>query len=143
MSSYAVSADGKKVLYKVDNDYFVADAKASDGKSDDSGKKKLDLGHMRVRVEPTQEWTEMFNSAWRLERDFFVSKPMNGVDWAGVRQAYGALAPLVGSRGDLNYLIGEMLGEMSNSHTYVGGGDAMPEEGAGADRVSRRGFRFG
>jgi tricorn protease len=128
LSSYALSADGKKVAYKIDGDYFIADAKAGDGKSDDESKKKIDLGHMRVRVEPTQEWTEMFASAWRLERDFFFMKEMNGVDWSAVRASYGALLPLAGSRGDVNYLIGEMLGEISNSHTYVGGGDEMPDE---------------
>ncbi|MGH8324920.1 MAG: PDZ domain-containing protein, partial [Steroidobacteraceae bacterium] len=97
-------------------------------KGDGAGRKKLDLGHMRVRIEPTQEWAEMFASAWRLERDFFFMKQMNGTDWAAVRAAYAPLLPLAGSRGDLNYLIGEMLGEISNSHTYVNGGDALPEE---------------
>lgn len=128
LSTYALSADGKKVAYKIDGDYFIADAKAGDGKSDDESKKKVDLGHLRVRVEPTQEWAEMFNSAWRLERDFFFQKEMNGTDWDAVRTAYGPLLPLAGSRGDVNYLIGEMLGEISNSHTYVGGGDAPPDE---------------
>jgi tricorn protease len=53
---------------------------------------------------------------------------MNGTDWDAVRVAYAPLLPLAGSRGDVNYLIGEMLGEISNSHTYVGGGDAPPDE---------------
>jgi tricorn protease len=130
LSSYALSADGKKVLYKLDKDYIIADAAAADPNKDKSaeGTKKLDLSHMRVLVEPTQEWAEMFNSAWRLERDFFYSPKMNGVDWPAVHTAYAKLLPLVGSRGDLNYLIGEILGELGNSHTYVGGGDEMPEE---------------
>jgi tricorn protease len=128
LSTYVLSADGKKVAYKIDNDYFIADAKAGDGKGDDESKKKLDLGHLRVRVEPTQEWAEMFNSAWRLERDFFFQKEMNGNNWDAVRAAYAPLLPLAGSRGDVTYLIGEMLGEISNSHTYVGGGDAPPDE---------------
>jgi tricorn protease len=127
LSSYVLSADGRKVAYRIDGDYFIVDAKAGDGKSDDS-RKRLQLGHMRVRIEPTQEWAEMFASAWRLERDFYFIKEMNGVDWSAVGAAYRALLPLAGSRGDLNYLIGEMLGEISNSHTYVGGGDSLPEE---------------
>src|SRR5262249_41256417 len=90
--------------------------------------KKLDLSHMHVRVEPTQEWVEMFNSAWRLERDFFYSSRMNGVDWQAVRASYAKLLPLARSRSDLNFLVGEIIGELSNSHTYVGGGDEMPEE---------------
>jgi tricorn protease len=127
LSSYALSADGKKVLYKVEKDYFIVDAVADKGRSEDA-KKKLDTSHMRVRVEPTQEWVEMFNSAWRLERDFFYSPKMNGVDWQGVRTAYGKLLPLVGSRAELNFLIGEVLGELGNSHTYVSGADENPED---------------
>jgi tricorn protease len=128
LSTYMLSADGKKVLYKVDKDYFIADAVADKGKGGDEGRKKLDLSHMHVRIEPTQEWGEMFNSAWRLERDLFYSPKMNGVDWQAVRASYAKLLPLVGSRSDLNYLIGEIIGELGNSHTYVGGGEDMPEE---------------
>ena len=130
LSSYALSADGRKVLYKSQKDYFIADAaaqKPKEGPADDT-KKKLDLSHMHVRVEPTQEWVEMFNSAWRLERDFFYSTRMNGVDWQAVRASYAKLLPLVGARSDLNFLLGEVLGELGNSHTYVSGGDDMPEE---------------
>jgi tricorn protease len=78
---------------------------------------------MRELVDPAQEWTEMYNNAWRLERDLFVSPVMNGVDWKNVHDSYARLLPQLGSREDLNYLIGQMIGEISNSHTYVGGGD--------------------
>ncbi len=130
LSAYVLSADGKKVLYKLDKDYFIAAAAppAKGGNPDEEAKKKLDLSHMRVRVEPIQEWAEMFHSAWRLERDLFYSPKMNGVDWPAVHAAYAKLLPLAGSRSDVNYLIGEMLGELSNSHTYVSGGDELPEE---------------
>ena len=122
LAGYSLSANGEKVLYKKDKDWVIADAAAKDAGGKDDGK-TLDLTHMRVRIDPRAEWQEMFESAWRLERDFFYNRKMNGVDWAGVRKSYEALLPLVGSREDLNYLIGEMLGELSNSHTYVGGGD--------------------
>ena len=132
LSSYALSADGKKVLYRMEKDYFIADAApekagAEKGRNEEA-RKKLDLSHMRVRVEPVQEWVEMFNSAWRLERDLFYSPKMNGVDWQAVRASYAKLLPLAGSRSDLNFLIGEVLGELGNSHTYVSGGDEMPQE---------------
>jgi tricorn protease len=110
----------------------VADSKPAgpDGKPPpgDDGPKTLDLSHMSTRIEPRQEWNEMFANAWRVERDFFYSTKMNGVDWPAVRARYQELLPLVGSRNDLNYLIGEMLGELDNSHTYVGGGDDLPED---------------
>ncbi|MEI9985824.1 MAG: S41 family peptidase [Aliidongia sp.] len=128
LERYSLSADGAKVLYKKDKSWSVVDAAPSaDGRpnSEKSGdeKKNVDLGHMRISVDPRQEWQEMFVSAWRLDRDMFFNAKMNGVDWKGVRAAYEKLLPLAGSREDLNYLIGEMISELSNSHTYVGDGD--------------------
>jgi tricorn protease len=128
LGDFVVSADGKKVLYEQKKSYRIADAKPGGGEGKgDEGPRTLDLSHMRVMVQPTQEWAEMFGAAWRLERDFFFNTKMNDVDWPAVRASYAKLLPLAGSRGDLNYLVGEMLGELSNSHTYVGGGDEPPD----------------
>ncbi len=124
LDDYSLSADGERVLYKEQGGggYQIADAKAAQGGS--SGMPtSVDLSHMRMQIEPVQEWAEMFENAWRLERDLFVNPRMNGVNWQAVHDAYAKLLPLVGSREDLDYLIGEIQGELGNSHTYVGGGD--------------------
>ncbi len=122
VDGYSLSRDGLRVLIRHEKDYTVLATKA-DAAKDAETKKPLKLDHLRELVDPKQEWSEMFENAWRLERDLFFSPPMNGVDWKGVHDRYRSLLPLAGSREDLNYLIGQMLGEMSNSHTYVGGGD--------------------
>jgi tricorn protease len=123
VDSYALSLDGKKLLVKKDDDYTVLEAKENAAKDSDNTH-KLDFGHMRMLVDPPQEWAEMFENAWRLQRDMFFSPVMNGQDWQAVHDKYKAIVPLLGSREDLNWLIGQMIGELSNSHTYVGGGDA-------------------
>jgi len=125
LGAYSLAADGHKVLYQMGKDYFFADATPGDA---DKTRKQLDLGHMRISILPTEEWAEMFGNAWRLERDLFVNDKMNGVDWNAVHASYAKLLPLAGSRSDLNYIIGEMQGELSNSHTYVGGGDDIPPD---------------
>jgi tricorn protease len=122
VDSYSLSRDGLRVLIRHEKDYTVLATKADAAKDADT-KKPLKLDHLRELVDPKQEWIEMFENAWRLERDLFYSPPMNGVDWKAVHDSYRSLLPLAGSREDLNYLIGQMLGEISNSHTYVGGGD--------------------
>ncbi len=122
VDGFSLSRDGEKVLIKHDKDYTVLDAKADAAKDDDT-RKKLDLDHMRVLADPPREWAEMFENGWRLERDLFFSTVMNGQDWKAVHDSYARLVPLAGSREDLNYIIGQMIGEISNSHTYVGGGD--------------------
>jgi tricorn protease len=129
VDSYSLSRDGLRVLIRHEKDYTVLATKA-DAAKDTETKKPLKLDHLRELVDPKQEWTEMFENAWRLERDLFFSPPMNGVDWQGVHDRYRLLLPLAGSREDLNYLIGQVLGEISNSHTYVGGGgdgDTTPQ----------------
>jgi len=62
---------------------------------------------------------------------------------------YAALLPRVGSRGELNDLVGEMSGELGTSHSYIGGGD-MYEDPAGASvgtlavnvEPTQKGFRI-
>jgi len=78
---------------------------------------------MQMDVDPREEWKEIFNDVWRQERDYFFEKSMNGVNWEQEREKYAALLPYVADRFDLNYILGEMIGELANSHTYVGGGD--------------------
>ena len=125
LDAYVLSADGSAVLVKNKETYSIS-ASAAEGK--DVGKEKpkeLDLSHMQAFIDPVAEWNEMFHQAWRLERDLFYSPELNGVNWPAVRASYEKLLPGVASRQDLNYVIGEMLGELGNSHTYVGGGDEL------------------
>ena len=76
-----------------------------------------------MQVDPAAEWKQMFNEVWRQERDYFYEAAMNGVDWEKMRDKYAQLLPSVADRYTLTYIMGEMIGELSNSHTYVGGGD--------------------
>ncbi len=122
VDSYSLSGNGEKVLIQHQKDFTVLDAKP-DAEKDKDNTDKLDLGHLKMVVDPVAEWTEVFNNAWRLERDFFYSPVMNGQNWQAIHDSYAKLLPLVGSREDLNWLIGQVNGEMGNSHTYVGGGD--------------------
>ena len=120
----AISADGARLLYKHGSDWIIADAKPPHGAE---GQHKLALAAMRKQVVPRQEWSEMFTDAWRLERDFFFSTVTNGVNWQAVRDQYARLVPLVGSRDDLDDVIGQMQGELGNSHTYAGAGGDMQD----------------
>lgn len=88
-------------------------------------------GALTLDVDVAGEWAQIFDEAWRLQRDFFYKPDMGGVDWPAVRARYAALLPRVGSRGELNDLVGEMSGELGTSHSYIGGGD-MYEDPAGA-----------
>ena len=76
-----------------------------------------------MEVDPTQEWKEIFNEVWRQERDYFFEASMNGVDWEKDARQVCAIASVCGRPLLVTYMMGEMIGDLSNSHTYVGGGD--------------------
>ena len=85
--------------------------------------KPIDLSEIKITVNKKQEWQQIYNEAWRQMRDFFYDPNMHGVDWKAIHDKYNVLVPYVNHRDDLNYLIGEMIGELSVGHAYVGGGD--------------------
>jgi tricorn protease len=126
VDQFALSSDGSKLLYSSGtgpgaHTYGIIDTKADAPKKVGDG--VLNLAGLRMEVDPTQEWKQMFNEVWRQERDYFFEAAMNGVDWEKERDKYAPLLPYAASRYDLTYLMGEMIGDLSNSHTYVGGGD--------------------
>jgi tricorn protease len=123
---FALSFDGSKLLYEADggrdgHTYGIIDAKPDGPKK--VGEGALNLGGMKAQVNPPEEWKQIFNEVWRQERDYFYEASMNGVDWEKVREKYSQLLPYVADRYSLTYILGEMISELSNSHTYVGGGD--------------------
>ncbi len=116
---FEVSADGAKVLVGKGRTLAVVDV--AEGQKMD---KKMPTDRLFMTIDPKAEWRQIFNEAWRIERDFFYDPGMHGVDWAAMREKYGKLIENAASRWDVNYLIGELLGELNASHTYRGGGDS-------------------
>jgi tricorn protease len=119
VEGYSLDKEGKKALYKAGPVLGVIET--APGKKIGDG--KLDLSGLQVRIDPRKEWKQIFHEAWRIERDFYWDPAMTGHNWEKIGERYEALLPWVAHRSDLNYLIGELIAELSTSHTYVGGGD--------------------
>ncbi len=113
-----LSADGRKLLVKKGEQWGIINV--FEGQKID---KPLPLGNLEMRVDPPAEWRQIFNDAWRIERDFFYDPGMHGVDWKAQREHYGKMLEDAVTRSDVNYLIGELLGELNTSHAYRSGGD--------------------
>jgi len=96
-------------------------AKASDEPSRKTG--WIDLGRIRLSVEPRLEWRQMLREVWRLQRDNFWVEDMSGVDWQDMLRRYEPLLERVATRAELSDLIWEMQGELGTSHAYEIGGD--------------------
>jgi tricorn protease len=140
-NQYALSFDGRKMLYRAPatpagegggaSAYGIIDPKVPSEEAKGPAPKSLNsvgdgalrLDAMRMEVDPRAEWRQIFNEVWRQQRDYFYEPSMNGVNWPAERDKYVQLLPYVADRLSLTYILGEMIGELSNSHTYVGGGD--------------------
>ena len=118
---YELSLDGKKILVRRNNDLFVVDAGPK--APADLSKAQVDLHDWVLHFNPRDEWRQEFVDAWRLERDYFYDRGMNGVDWPAMRQHYGPLVERVTDRAELSDLLSQMVGELSALHIFVYGGD--------------------
>jgi tricorn protease len=136
--SFEVSADGKKMLVRRNNDLFVIDARPR--KANDLPKNKVDLSSWTFPIDVREDWRQIFVDAWRLERDYFYDPNMHGVDWDGTLDKYLPLVDRVTTRDELSDLIGRVVGELSALHTSVRGGDLR--QGDDNIRVTTLGARL-
>ena len=145
VSGYAISGDGKQVLLRTGGGGGRGGRGGGEGEGGgaggwaivptaqrpQAGAGRVDVSALEVQVDPRAEWKQMFVESWRINRDFFYDPNMHGLDWNAVRKTYEAWLPDVRHRSDLNYVIGEMLGELSVGHSRVGGGDMPTVERVG------------
>ncbi len=129
IKSFEPSADGKKLLVVKGDAPFIIDAAPAPA---DLDKKNVELGGWTLSVVPGEEWRQMFDEAWRLERDYFYDRNMHGVDWKAMREKYRPLVDRVSSRDELSDLLAKMVAELSALHIFVNGGDMRD----GPDRIT-------
>jgi tricorn protease len=120
INDYRLSPDGAKIVYRKMNSFHVVDAGKGAADAEDSG---VDLSKWDIRLDPRAEWNQIFNEAWRLQRDFYWAPDMAKINWIAVKAKYQKLLPRIGTRWELSDLIGELIAELSTSHTYIWGGD--------------------
>ncbi len=119
IDDYALSSGGSKIIYRRGSDAGIIDAGSTDSKGSD-----LDLAGLSMRLDPLAEWKQIFNESWRMERDYYYEPNMHGVDWTAMKAKYGRLLDRATCRQDISFIIGELIGELNTSHTYVYGGDS-------------------
>jgi tricorn protease len=166
--SFYVSANGEKMLYRLNDgsqsqaspsaappqNWAIANVPAPPANgatppTSPAGAKTLNLSSMEVRVDPAADWKEIYNEAFRLERDFFYDGNFHGLDLAAAQKKYAAYLPGIASRGDLNYVFAEAMGNLTVGHLFVRGGDLpeikrIPVGLLGADfNVENGRYRFG
>jgi tricorn protease len=115
---FEVTFDARKLFVAQKKKYALVEIKPAQ-----KFEKPMATADIEVPVEPRAEWRQIFTDAYRFERDFFYDPNMHGADWPGLRARYGKLLEDAVTRWDLNFVLGEFIGELNASHTYRGGGD--------------------
>ncbi|MFT4994410.1 MAG: tricorn protease, partial [Paraglaciecola sp.] len=118
ISSAAISADSKKLLVKTQKTWHVLDA----SKAEEKIEEPLSVS-LKMKLDRSQEWRQIFVEAWRYQRDYFYDPNMHGRDWNEVFKRYEPLVAHVKHRSDLSYLLDQVNGELSVGHSFVFGGD--------------------
>jgi len=146
VNGYEISGDGKRVLLSMpDNAFSIADI----AEKIDATKHKLAVDKVEVKIDPTVEWKEIFDEAWRINRDYFYDPNMHGADWKAMKAKYAVFLPDLAVRQDLNRVMQWMSSELSVGHHRLTGGDtlanvdAIPGGLLGADyKIENGRYRF-
>lgn len=144
VSAFALSANGKKMLVRKGEQWFIegTDEPAKDGEG------LLATSNMEVFSDPREEWAQMYRETWRLERDFFYDKHFGGLNLSQAQQRFAAYLPGLAARDDLTFFMQQMLSYFSTGHMFVRGGTEPRMEHVtvgmlGADYTVERGrYRF-
>ncbi|HKQ76048.1 MAG TPA: PDZ domain-containing protein [Blastocatellia bacterium] len=141
VTAFEISANGEKVLYRQGSSSWMIKPLAALGApmgpvapgagpgapggpgAGPGGSGILRTSEMEVYVDPKVEWKQMYNEAWRNERDFFYDKNLHGLNLEEMKKRYAPYVEAVAHRSDLNYLFTEMLNQLTVGHMFIGGGD--------------------
>ncbi len=154
---FKMAHNGEKYLYSQGPRWFIATLRPMPPPGAPSGPPSpqgpgganaLATDNIQVRVNPREEWRQMFREVWRIQREMFYDPGSHGLDLAAAAKEYEPFLEHIVSRRDLNYLFADMMGEMTVGHLGVAGGDLpevnrVPTGLLGADyRIENGRYRF-
>ncbi|MBE0659768.1 MAG: PDZ domain-containing protein, partial [Bryobacteraceae bacterium] len=144
LATLVFSRNGEKMVFRQGQRWAISGTAAPPK----PGEGTIRTADMEAMIDPVAEWKQMFYEVWRLQRDFLYAPNFHGLDLEKAKEKYASYLSAVAHRADLNYLFGEMLGEVSVGHMYVGGGafpdvKSVPVGLLGADyKVENGRYRF-
>ena len=74
---YIISADRKKMFYNKGQVFGMT----ATGKKPEPGKGIINTSAISVKIDPLAEWPQIFDEAWRVNRDYFYDP---GYAWNGL-----------------------------------------------------------
>lgn len=116
VDSYQLAHAGSKLIYQQKNGFFISSADKID-----AGKGKLNFGAVQIKSEPLAEWLQIFDEAWRINRDYFYATNYHGADWQKMREKYRPFVKHAATRADVGRIIVWMLSELAVGHSFYFG----------------------
>jgi tricorn protease len=126
IKNFEISLNRKKLLVAKTHNFYIVDSDIKAAAFADQkvlDKSTINLSSWSFFTNPRADFRGIFFDAWRLERDYFYDRNMQGVDWNAMRARYLPLVDRVSDREELNDVIAQMVSELSALHIFVRGGD--------------------
>jgi tricorn protease len=140
--AFKISAKGDKMLSLSEKKWRITET----GKMGDE-KDVVKMADIKVKIDPLQEWPNIFHEAWRVNRDYFYDPGMHGADWDAMKTKYEVFLPHLATKGDLYRVMEWMFSELAVGHHRFGGRgdtrnkpDNIPGGLLGADYVEENGL---
>lgn len=119
VNGFVLSQNGEKLLVSSSGNFSIINAKPSQ----DLSASKLNTRDMQIKVNPSIEWQQMYDDALRIARDWFYDPNLHGMDWQMIAKRYQPMIDAASHRTDIDYVLGEIAGELNAGHVYVQSGD--------------------
>ncbi len=130
---YRLAASGKRLLVLTAKEGEAGDVLLLDASAKapaDLQEARVRLDDWKLRIDPAQEWRQMFDDAWRMHRQFAFDPAMRGVDWNAVHARLLPLVARLTDRHELDDLLGQMSAQLGILHSQVRGGDYRKDPAA-------------
>jgi len=125
---FYVSDNGEKSLYRQGQNWYISAIRPMTPRNAPPAPPPppgtpLKTADIEIKVNPREEWAQMYRDAWRIQREMFYDPGLHGVNVSDFQAKYRKFLAGLSSRRDLNYLMADMMGEVSVGHLFVAGGD--------------------
>ncbi len=119
---FGLTRDGKKLLYASGDGWFLTPVAGLQ-----PGAGRLNLAAVDIMIDPRAEWAQIFDEAWRINRDYFYASNYHGTDWNAQRAKYAPFIAQASSRGDVERVIRWLLSELRVGHSFQGPGQRLAQ----------------
>ncbi|OYU94386.1 MAG: peptidase S41 [Bacteroidetes bacterium B1(2017)] len=121
---FLIAGKGEKMLFNSKGKWGITSVGQKPGPD-----AMINTSLLQVKISPKDEWQNIFNEAWRVNRDYFYDPGMHGADWGAMKKKYEVLLPDLSSSNDLYRVMQWMCSELAVGHHRFSVGDrrANPE----------------